>query len=148
MSPAHRALKALLWITGLTMLLALGAVVMPAHWMAATHRWLGLGELPGQPIVGYLARSLSLLYATFGTLLIFMARDVRRYDELIGWVGLLSVVGGATQLGIDFAVGMPAWWAVCEGPTVIVLGAAILLLRRVARRAEKSNESDPRRNDQ
>ena len=29
-------------------------VFMPVSWMAATHRWLGLGEMPTGPIVEYL----------------------------------------------------------------------------------------------
>ena len=43
------------------------------------HRQVGLGELPQVPIVGYLTRSISALYALHGALLVFMAGDVRRY---------------------------------------------------------------------
>ena len=47
------------YLLGIGSLFALVPVVMPWSWMAATHRWLGLGEMPSGPIVEYLARSLS-----------------------------------------------------------------------------------------
>ena len=49
-------------IIGTTTLLALDAVVMPYSLMNAIHKWLGLGQLPAEPIVGYLARSTSAFY--------------------------------------------------------------------------------------
>ena len=61
------------------MLTALGAVVMPFEWMNSIHRQVGLGELPHVPIVGYLTRSISGLYALHGALLLFLAGDVRRH---------------------------------------------------------------------
>ena len=45
------------------MLTALFAVFLPVRWMAETHEWLGLGEFPESPLVDYLTRSASLLYA-------------------------------------------------------------------------------------
>ena len=38
-------------------LLALPCALMPYAWMDAVHRWLDPGELPSEPIVGYLASS-------------------------------------------------------------------------------------------
>ena len=55
------------------MLTALGAVVMPFELMNVIHQQMGLGELPHVPIVGYLTRSISALYALHGALLVFMA---------------------------------------------------------------------------
>ncbi|HAA75417.1 TPA: hypothetical protein DCE37_09880 [Candidatus Latescibacteria bacterium] len=49
----------LLRIIGTTSALAILAVVMPYEWMNAIHVWLGMGTLPTEPIVGYLARPLS-----------------------------------------------------------------------------------------
>ena len=51
------------YFLGIPGLFALVAVVMPLSWMAATHRWLGLGEMPTGPVVEYLARSVSAFYA-------------------------------------------------------------------------------------
>ena len=50
------------WVGGVS-LLALVAVFMPYSWMDTIHQALGMGTLPAVPIVGYLARSLSLFYA-------------------------------------------------------------------------------------
>jgi hypothetical protein len=47
------------YFLGIGSLFALVPVVMSWSWMAATYRWLGLGEMPSGPIVEYLARSLS-----------------------------------------------------------------------------------------
>jgi hypothetical protein len=38
-------------LPGVSALFALVAVFMPMSWMAATHRWLGLGEMPTAPVV-------------------------------------------------------------------------------------------------
>src|SRR5262245_27062262 len=57
MTKSEKALVLLLRIVGVPALFALVAVFMPVSWMAATHRWLGLGEMPTGPVVEYLARS-------------------------------------------------------------------------------------------
>jgi hypothetical protein len=49
-------------------LFGLDAVFVPLSWMDATHRWLGLGEMPTAPVVEYLARSVSAFYAVLGAL--------------------------------------------------------------------------------
>ena len=54
------------YLLGIGSLFALVPVVMPLSWMAATHRWPGLGGMPTGPIVEYLARSLSAFYALIG----------------------------------------------------------------------------------
>ena len=61
MTRADKALVLLLRFVGVPALFALVAVFMPVSWMAATHRWLGLGEMPAGPVVEYLARSVSAL---------------------------------------------------------------------------------------
>ena len=66
MTKSDKVLVLLLRIVGVGALFALVAVFMPVSWMAATHRWLGLGEMPTGPIVEYLARSLSAFYAIMG----------------------------------------------------------------------------------
>ena len=68
MTTADKVLVVLLRCLGVGSLFALVPVVMPFSWMAATHRWLGLGEMPTGPVVEYLARSLSAFYALFGAL--------------------------------------------------------------------------------
>lgn len=57
MGGQDRFLRLFLWIVGTASLLAVAAVVMPYAWMNAIHQWLGMGRLPSDPIVGYLARS-------------------------------------------------------------------------------------------
>ena len=49
MTRADKALVLLLRFVGVGALFALVAVFMPSSWMAATHRWLGLGEMPTGP---------------------------------------------------------------------------------------------------
>ncbi len=107
---------------------ALGAVVMPYEWMNLIHRELGLGELPHVPIVGYLTRSISALYALHGALLVFLANDVRRYLPVVRFLAVAGVVFGALLVGMDFAVGLPLPWTVGEGPWVMALSMVILWL--------------------
>jgi len=109
-------------------LMALGAVVMPYEWMNVIHQKQGLGELPHIPIVGYLTRSISALYALHGALLVFLASDLRRYLPVVRFLAVAGAVFGAMLLSIDYFVGMPVSWTVEEGPYVIALSAVILWL--------------------
>jgi hypothetical protein len=132
MTRAESILTWLLRISGVVLLVALGAVLMPFEWMDLIHRRIGLGELPHIPIIGYLTRSVSALYALHGALLLFVARDVRRYLPLVRFLAVASGVFGVLLLGLDQAVGMPLQWTIGEGPYVTVLsGLLFWLVRRV-----------------
>ena len=130
MNARERALILLLRVSGGVMLLALFAIVLPTQWMAATHRWLGLGEFPASPLVDYLTRSASALYAIYGGLLVLLARDVRRFAPVIVYLAVTGLAFGVIMIGVDFAAGMPRYWSVGEGPLVLVLSSVILWLAR------------------
>ena len=68
----ERILVSVLRITGCVSLLAAIFVFVPYSWMNAIHQQLGMGELPSNPVVGYLARSTSAFYALLGGLLLVM----------------------------------------------------------------------------
>jgi hypothetical protein len=121
----ERFLRLVLRWVGTVSLLALFAVVMPYAWMDATHQWLGLGRLPDQPIVGYLARSLSAFYALLGGLLWALSFDLQRHRPTLCFLGVSIMVFGAILIGIDWAERLPLYWRVGEGPWVMVIGAAI-----------------------
>lgn len=125
-SGADLFLRFVLRVVGTASLLALVAVVMPYAWMDATHQWLGLGRLPDQPIVGYLARSLSAFYALLGGLLWMLSFDLPRHRPTLCFLGGAVIVFGAMLFGIDWVEGLPPYWRVGEGPWVMVIGAAIL----------------------
>src|SRR5437763_16377771 len=84
-------------------LFALVAVLMPVSWMAATHRWLGLGEMPTGPVVEYLARSLSAFYALVGALCLVVAADLERYRPLVRFLGVAFALMSVVLLGVDLA---------------------------------------------
>jgi hypothetical protein len=128
MNRYERILVWFLRVAGVVMLIALGAVVMPFEWMNVIHQQTGLGELPHVPIVGYLTRSISALYALHGALVILLASDVRRYLPVVRFIGVAGAVFGALILGIDLVVRMPLTWAAREGPCVVALSAVILWL--------------------
>jgi hypothetical protein len=102
--------------------------------MAAVHRRLGLGEMPTDPVVEYLARSLSAFYALFGAILLVAASDIERYRPLIRFLGVAVVLMSAVFLGIDLAAGMPWWWTAFEGPPGLGMGALLFHLARPAER--------------
>jgi len=120
----------LLRVIGVSGLLALGAVVMPMSWMAGIHAWLGLGEMPTEPIVAYLARSVAVFYALFGALLLVLAGDVERYRPLLQWLGVLIALVGVALTGIDLSAPVPWWWTIAEGPPTTGMGILILYLAR------------------
>jgi hypothetical protein len=141
MTKSDKALVLLLRIVGVPALFALVAVVMPTSWMAATHRWLGLGEMPTGPVVEYLARSLSAFYAVVGALCLVVAADLERYRPLVRFLGLAFALMSVVLLGVDLAAGMPWWWSASEGPGGVVFGALLFVLARPAHRPCQQGET-------
>ena len=135
MTRADKALVLLLRFVGVGSLFALVAVFMPFSWMVATHRWLGLGEMPTGPVVEYLARSLSAFYALFGAICLVLASDPERYRPLVRFLALAVVLMSLVVLGVDLAAGMPWWWSASEGPGGVVFGVLLFVLARPTHRA-------------
>jgi hypothetical protein len=127
------AITIILRVLGCAAVCAIPAIFLPYSWMDAIHGYLGLGTLPDTPIVSYLARSLSMFYAMFGTISLFASSDVRRHKQLVTLLAAMSIMVGVTLFGIDFVSGMPTHWTVVEGPFTIIVGVAILWLQRQAR---------------
>jgi len=93
-------------------------------------RGVGHGELPSEPIVGYLARSTSFFYALLGGLLWITSYDLRRYRAVIGYLAMATVLLGVVLLGVDLIEGMPLAWSLGEGPLNAAIGILILVLAR------------------
>jgi hypothetical protein len=123
-------LRLLLRFAGIVTVTAFGAIFLPVEWMAATHRWLGLGEFPRAPVVDYLARSIAGLYGFHGVLLLIVASDPVRYRTIISYVAWLNMLFGLSLVAIDIHAGMPAWWTLGEGPPIIAFGVVIAFLNR------------------
>jgi hypothetical protein len=102
--------------------------------MATLHAWLGLGEMPHAPLVEYLTRSLSLLYASWAPVLWLSARDVRRYRTLIEVMGWTRAALGVSLFALDLAVGMPWFWLASEGPVIFALSLVVVALARRVQR--------------
>jgi hypothetical protein len=128
--PRHRRVALALRILGTLDLLALVAALAPRPWLVVAHEWCGLGSLPDGPVVGYLYRSASAMYALHGALMLFVAGDVVRYWRLIRFLAMLAVVHGAVLVAIDAAEQMPGWWRWIEGPGFAATGAVVLWLQR------------------
>ena len=124
-------LKLVLRVIGGFSLLALIFVVAPYSWMNTIHdRWLGMGELSNQPVVGYLARSTSAFYALLGGLMILVSRDPRTHREVLLYIAWAITALGVTLFFIDQAEGLPQVWRLWEGPFVAAFGVLIRWLTR------------------
>lgn len=134
---AERLLAGLLYAMGALTVLALVPIAMPTAWMEAANDWLGLEPFPRATLVEYLTRSLSLIYAMLGIFTLYLARNVRRYLDLIVVVGWLTILLGAALTAIDFAIGMPGHWSWTEGPPTVLVGWAFIGLARRAGSARK-----------
>jgi hypothetical protein len=95
-------------------LFALVPVFMPFSWMIATHRWLGLGDMPTGPVVEYLGRSFSTFYALVGALSLVVTADLDRYRPLVRFLRIAFALWSVVLLGVDWAAGMPWWWTASE----------------------------------
>ncbi len=122
--------------SAVVLLTALAPVFFPYAWMQSIHRAIGLGELPAQPIIEYMARSLSAFYACHGALILYLSFDVVRRAPVIRMLAVLGLTFGGAMVGIDLVSGLPLSWALGEGPFVIVLSLVTLLLARKVGAAE------------
>ncbi len=133
MTNREKSLKIVLQVLGWWTLVAVGAVVMPRSWMAATHEWLGLGEFPLAPIAESLARTVSFFYAMFGAVCLVLAADIDRYRPLIQFLAATVVLFGLSLFAIDASAGLPAWWTLTEGFATTATGLVVLGLAREER---------------
>lgn len=130
----ERILVTLLRVFGACALLALIPVILPAQYLAQIHLSLGLGEMPLTPVMLYLCRSLSAMYALQGALSLVMSLDVHRFLPLIHVNGWLVAVFGAILFAVDFHEGMPAIWTLTEGPLYVIMGMLLVYLARAVSR--------------
>ena len=140
-STQERILVALLRVGGCILVTAFPAMVLPVSWMAATHRWLGLGAFPETLLVDYLTRSISALYGFHGVLLFVISRDLMRYRPIVVYVGVMSVLFGVMMIAVDLHAGVPLRWVMAEGPVIVVLGGVILYLVRSVPSVEAQRSS-------
>ncbi len=123
-------LRVVLVLDGIACATAVFAVVTPHAWMSAVHDWLGFGPLPRGPVIEYLTRTTSAFYAMHGALELYASTDVRRHANIIGFLGVSSIVFGLCLLGIDVHAGLPWYWTPVEGPGIAFLGVLLLFLLR------------------
>lgn len=129
--PNDVALKWVLRLIGGVELFAIPFLLFPFAWMNAVHdRGLGLGTLPDTPVVEYMARSLSALYAVHGAVVFRLSFDVVRFRPVIGFLGWLHLTLGLVVLATDFTAGLPWWWVAGEGPGIAAGGLVVLILVR------------------
>ena len=117
-------------IVGSASLLAVFFTMIPYSWMDSIHGWLGMGRLPNEPVVGYLARSTSAFYALMGGLLWILSFDLRRYRSVLIYLGVAFTLFGVLLSVFDWVEGMPRFWSICEGPFDIVFGLVIFFFGR------------------
>lgn len=129
-SRRQNALQLLLRVFGSSSLLATIFVAAPHAWMRDIHAALGMGDLPDAPVVWYLARSTSALYALLGGLLWVISGDVARHRAVVVYLGGAFVAFGLALFAIDSLEGLPFFWRVWEGPFVASIGLLILFLAR------------------
>jgi hypothetical protein len=141
---AERFLVWLLRINAGVLLLALPCALLPFAWMDAVHREaLGLGQLADLPITRYMARSLSLVYALHGCVIVLVLSDWPRYRPAVPVLAWLHVALGWAMLAVDLDAGMPWYWTAAEGPSLVAFASLILITDRRARRsaAQTAKES-------
>jgi len=140
----EKILKLMLRVIGASSMTALIFVAAPYAWMDSIHVDLGLGRLPDQPVVGYLARSLSAFYALMGGLFWVLSFDVRRYRRVLAYLGAAIIFFGGALFVVDRSEGLPSWWTLWEGPFTVAFGAVVLALARRIGRDDVLHEEIPK----
>lgn len=120
----------LLRLAGAFEILAFFAVVMPRPWMEVAHAWLGLGVMPGGPIIMFMIRQASYTYGMHGVSLWVLSLDVNRFRPLVTLNGIAFLLAAPVFFLIDHTAGMPVWWTIGDAFGCGGFGAALLLLNR------------------
>ena len=123
-----RTLIILLRVSGLMLITAFIAVLLPYETMARIHQQIGLGNLPRLPILDYLARSVSMFYGIHGVIVLYISFNLMRYIELLKLLCYLGFVFGIALFVIDMNAPMPARWSFAEGPFIVSLNIVIYVL--------------------
>lgn len=129
--PAERLFVWFLRLTALMLLGAAGAIFLPHDWMNAASEWLELGELPRAPLLQYLTRSVSLLYAALGASFWFLSNDVRRYQPFLRFLVPTTFVFDVTLIGIDLWIPMPHLWSIGEAVAILTWTGTLWWLMRM-----------------
>lgn len=123
-------LKLLLRLAGVMMLSMGAGLVVPMPWMAACHEWLGVGSLPDDAIVEYLARGMFGLSAMVGLILLAVSGEVRRYGPVIAIISAGCIALGVVLWSFMGAgKGTYGLYATIDGAVAIALFAPILALQ-------------------
>jgi len=112
---------------------------MPRSWMEVSHAWLGMGAMPGGPLLMFMIRQASYTYGMHGLSLWILASDVARFRPLIIFNGIAFLLAAPVFFLIDFVSGMPWYWTVLDSLGCAFFGGALLWLnRRGAGRSEQA----------
>lgn len=143
MLKAATCLRIVLIADGIAELFAVVAIFLPLATMGRIHSAMGLGPLPQGPVVEYMARSLSIMYAIHGGLFILAATDLRRYSGLISYLGWTLLLLGLLVIGIDFQADMPRFWTWGEGPFTVGVAIVVLILNAMVKRQNNAATQSP-----
>ncbi len=135
MNGADRLIRFILRLTGTVLLLAAPFIFMPRSWHAWVHEWLGLGPYPEGPVIDYLVRTASAMYALSGIFCWLISFNLERYAGLIAFLAEASIAFGVLTIVVDFANELPWFWKWFEGPPAILWGIVVLVLLARRRRS-------------
>jgi hypothetical protein len=131
---AERLLLLLLRLNAAVLLLAAPCALLPFAWMDAVHRdALGLGSLSDIPITRYMARSLSLVYAMHGAVVLFVTLNWQRMRFAVPYLAGLHLIQGCVIFAIGLDAGLPWWWVAVEGPSVVAFAIVVLAVNQKVR---------------
>jgi len=117
----------LLRVVGIADCLAVVVAFLPWDIIAAMHSAIGAGELTREPTVEYLVRSVSLLHAIFGAMLVLLSADVTRYLDLIRGLAKLLCLAAILLAVVDQQSGVPLWWAIAQCGGLLGMGLFLSL---------------------
>lgn len=129
-------LKIILRISGIILITAFAAVLLPYETMADIHKYIGLGDLPDVPILDYLARSVSLFYGIHGVIVIYISFNLLRYLQILKLLCYCGFLFGIALFFIDIKAPMPEGWAFTEGPLILSLNLVIYILVNLLQKNE------------
>ena len=125
-------------VVGIADCLAVLLAFLPWTVIEQIHSFVGAGELRQEPLIEYLVRSVSLLHAMFGVLLVLLSGDVARYRDLIRSLAKLLSLAAIILAFVDLQAGLPLWWLATQCGGLLGIGAYLLLSTGLSYRTPRS----------
>ena len=125
----RRLLRLFLFVTVFGWAISIFGVVLPWSTAITGLQCLGAGEIPHDPMVDYWMRMAAGAFTGIGIFVLFVALWPKKFRNVIGLIGCLSVLEGLVLLVHGLRLGLPPFPFYGDAAFCLLIGAGIWILK-------------------